>query len=93
MSALIEMMRLQDQPTIEVRQPKPGLRHNQREMVVSHRFPVKDGITSTQLLMRNIQQNNALMNHMIKTGRVKYRSAEEVAQDRINRRLARAQRT
>ena len=91
MSVWDELMSSHSLPTIEVRQPKPGLRHNQSEKLVYHRFPVKGGITSDQVLIRLIEKNNALLSHMLSKGKIK--SAEEVARGRMHRRRTRAQRT
>jgi len=37
---------------IEVRHPKPGLRHNQETKYVRHRFPVKGGISTIEHMQR-----------------------------------------
>lgn len=91
MSVLETMMELGSRPTVEVRQPKPGLRHNKSEMLVHHRFPVKNGISQNQVMVRIIEKNNALLSMMIKSGKVK--SHEEVVQERYFRRRMRGLRT
>lgn len=37
---------------IEVREPKPGLRHNKETKHVRHRFPVKGGISNVEDMQR-----------------------------------------
>lgn len=91
MSALADLMATPQSPNVEVRQPKPGLRHNQSELLVYHRFPIKGGLTSTQVLTRMIEQSNPLFTHLKKHSRIK--SAEEVARERMHRRRTRALRT
>jgi hypothetical protein len=47
---------------IEVREPIPGLRHNQQTVYVRHRFPVKGGIDSAEHIARIIESSNPLFN-------------------------------
>ncbi len=51
-------------PIVEVRQPRPGVRHQAKEKEVWHRFPVKGGITPREAMMR-LRNDNALF-RMIK---------------------------
>jgi hypothetical protein len=37
-------------PLWEVREPKPGFRHGTKTLIVSHRFPVKGGISTGKAL-------------------------------------------
>lgn len=51
-------------PTIEVRHPIPGLRHNTETVYVPHRFPVKGGITPKQYLTEIVMAGNPLLAKM-----------------------------
>ena len=37
--------------SFEVREPRPGVRHNSRPILVGHRFPVKGGLTSREAML------------------------------------------
>ena len=52
----------------EVRAPKPGLRHNATQRLVPHRFPVKNGLSSDEVIVRQIEQGNAFYRMMLKRG-------------------------
>jgi hypothetical protein len=47
------------EPTWEVREPKPGFRHGTRTILVSHRFPVKGGISTGKAL--SFSNKNSLL--------------------------------
>lgn len=56
--------------TIEVREPKPGIRHNTKTIYVHHRFPVKDGIDSAEHLYRIMTEKNPIIEMLEKEGRL-----------------------
>ena len=45
--------RIWHEPIIEVRKPKPGFRHQSKERLVWHRFPVKGGISPREAMLRD----------------------------------------
>lgn len=46
---------------IEVRHPKPGIRHNTETVYVRHRFPVKGGITPKEERIALLSSSNPIM--------------------------------
>lgn len=46
---------------IEVRKPKPGIRHNSETLYVRHRFPVNGGITSQDHLIALLSSSNPII--------------------------------
>lgn len=44
----------------EVREPKPGFRHQQGRKLILHRFPVKNGLTTQQALVWQSEPNPLL---------------------------------
>lgn len=53
------------QKNIEVREPKPGLRHNTKTEYVKHRFPVKNGIDDAEHLYRILSASNPIFEYMM----------------------------
>ena len=49
-----DLMRRLAEPVVEVRQPRPGVRHQVGERLVWHRFPVRDGIRPADAMARTI---------------------------------------
>lgn len=49
---------------IEVREPKPGLRHNKEVKYVHHRFPVKGGIDSAEHIYRIMSAGNPILEEL-----------------------------
>jgi hypothetical protein len=56
---------------IEVREPKPGFRHQRVTKYVRHRFPIKGGISPSELIVRNVSANNALLARLVKEGKIR----------------------
>lgn len=42
---------LREARVYEVREPKPGFRHQERTNLIPHRFPIKNGLTFQQALL------------------------------------------
>ncbi len=55
---LFDMWRL---PLWELRQPKPGFRHNREPTIVCHRFPIKDGLTFNRAWALTFVKPNPLL--------------------------------
>ncbi len=49
-----------NEPIIEVRDPKPGFRHQAGTRLVFHRFPVKGGISIKESWRRTTMKRNVL---------------------------------
>lgn len=45
----------------ELREPKPGLRHNKSPQIIQHRFPIKNGLTWRETMVRISQKRNLLL--------------------------------
>jgi len=56
---------------IEVREPKPGFRHQRATKYVRHRFPIKGGISTSELIVLSVSANNALLDRLVKAGKVR----------------------
>jgi hypothetical protein len=56
---------------IEVREPKPGFRHQTKTKYIRHRFPVKGGISTSELIVLNVSRNNAVFDRLVKAGKVR----------------------
>jgi hypothetical protein len=52
----------------ELRQPIPGMRHNQEPIWVRHRFPIKGGKTNQEMMWWLISEKNALVQHLMRRG-------------------------
>lgn len=50
MTVAVSFARLASSRIVEVREPKPGFRHQRTRRLVWHRFPVKDGVTPLDAL-------------------------------------------
>lgn len=59
------MMR-QGEKKWELRQPLPGLRHNQEPKWISHRFPIKGGKTNQEMMVSALEERNALFQHLMR---------------------------
>jgi hypothetical protein len=74
-SDLVESVFANRAKVIEVREPKPGFRHQDVTKYIWHRYPVKGGISLSELIVLNVARNNALLDRLEKRGMVKtYRS-------------------
>lgn len=63
---LLNILDAQVLPVYEVREPMPGIRHSKRTEYVRHRFPVKNGLTSREVLERQISASNPLFEYMLR---------------------------
>lgn len=61
---LRRMIYARDLPTIEVRHPIPGMRHNKETVFVNHRFPVKGGVNSHDHLVSIITSANPILERL-----------------------------
>lgn len=61
-----ETMLRQGDKRWELREPIPGLRHNQKPKWISHRFPIKGGKTDQEMMWSLVSEKNALAQHLIK---------------------------
>ena len=52
-STSIYSNRIWHERIVEVREPKPGFRHQNTERLVWHRFPVKGGISPREAMFRD----------------------------------------
>jgi hypothetical protein len=60
-----EAVMRQGEATWELRQPSPH-RHQREPKWVSHRFPVKGGKTSQEMMWSMVSEKNALLQHLLK---------------------------
>jgi hypothetical protein len=51
--------------TVEVREPKPGVRHQGYTKLVFHRFPVKGGLSSLEAMVWGMYQPSLAMKELL----------------------------